>query len=155
MISQRARYAFKAMVALARAKPGVGLQIRELSEQEKLPRKFLEQILLLLKAAGFVVSRRGRDGGYELRMPATDIFIGPMLRAVDGPIAPLSCLSRSAYQRCDDCRNEGNCELRRAFARAYGEYLQVLETTSLAQALSEAEGVERSFAPVGKEVLPA
>jgi Rrf2 family protein len=155
MISRRARYAFKAMVALARADAGVGLQIRELSEQEKLPRKFLEQILLMLKAAGFVVSRRGRDGGYSLRMLPEDVFIGPMLRAVDGPIAPLSCLSRTAYRRCEDCRNEANCELRRAFAKAYGEYLKVLETTSLAQALSDPEMAERSFAGAGKETLPA
>jgi DNA-binding IscR family transcriptional regulator len=101
--------------------------------------------LLMLKAAGFVVSRRGRDGGYSLRMLPEDVFIGPMLRAVDGPIAPLSCLSRTAYRRCEDCRNEANCELRRAFAKAYGEYLKVLETTSLAQALSDPEMAERSF----------
>ncbi len=119
MISQRARYAFKALVALARAKPGVGLQIRELAEQEKLPRKFLEQILLLLKAAGYITSRRGRDGGYELLKPPDLIIIGPMLRVVDGPIAPLPCLSRTAYRRCADCRDEETCELRIAFAKAY------------------------------------
>jgi Rrf2 family protein len=135
MISQRARYAFKAMVALARVKPGEGLQIGQLSEQEKLPRKFLEQILLLLKTAGFVTSKRGRDGGYQLLKRPEDIFIGPMLRAVDGPIAPLSCLSRTAYRRCDDCRDEKTCELRQAFAGPYGKYLQALETTSLDQAL--------------------
>ena len=138
MISQRARYAFKAIVALARAKPGVGLQIRQLSEQEKLPRKFLEQILLLLKAAGYISSRRGRDGGYELLKPADLIQIGPMLRAVDGPIAPLSCLSRTAYRRCADCKDEAHCELRIAFANAYSAYMQVLETTTLAQILQQA-----------------
>ena len=140
MISQRARYAFKAMVALARATPGRGLQIRELAEQEKLPRKFLEQILLLLKAAGYISSRRGRDGGYELLKPADLIFIGPMLRAVDGPIAPLSCLSRTAYRRCDDCRDEQACELRLAFAKAYGEYLNALEATSLADVMRQSDG---------------
>ena len=77
MISQRARYAFKAVVALARAKPGVGLQIRQLSEQEKLPRKFLEQILLTLKAAGYITSRRGRDGGYEMLKPGPDLHRPP------------------------------------------------------------------------------
>ncbi len=138
MISQRARYAFKAVVALARAKPGVGLRIRELAAQEKLPRKFLEQILLTLKAAGYITSRRGRDGGYELLKPADLIFIGPMLRAVDGPIAPLPCLSRTAYRRCDDCKDEANCELRIAFSRAYADYLMVLEATSLADVLVQA-----------------
>jgi Rrf2 family protein len=141
MISQRARYAFKAMVALARAKPGIGLKIRELSEQEKLPRKFLEQILLLLKAAGYIASRRGRDGGYELLKPTDLIYIGPMLRAVDGPIAPLSCLSRTAYRRCADCKEEVSCELRLAFAKAYGEYLSSLETTTLAQIMQQSDAV--------------
>ncbi len=140
MISQRARYAFKAMVALARCKPGKGLQIRELAEQEKLPRKFLEQILLLLKAAGYITSRRGREGGYEILKPPDLIAIGPMLRAIDGPIAPLPCLSRTAYRRCDDCRDEQACELRLAFAKAYTDYLTRLETTTLADVIREADG---------------
>jgi Rrf2 family protein len=139
MISQRARYAFKAVVALARAKPGESLQIRQLSEQEKLPRKFLEQILTLLKAGGYVSSRRGRDGGYELLKPPDLIMIGPMLRLVDGPIAPLSCLSRTAYRRCSDCRDEARCELRTAFAKAYDGYLKTLETTTLAEVMRQAE----------------
>jgi Rrf2 family protein len=148
MISQRARYAFKAMVALARSNPGEGLQIKQLCEQEKLPRKFLEQILLTLKAAGYVTSRRGRDGGYEILKPPGQIFIGPMLRAVDGPIAPLPCLSRTAYRRCDDCRDEVACELRIAFAKAYSDYLATLENLSLAEVMRQA-----GTAPPGK--LPA
>jgi Rrf2 family protein len=139
MISQRARYAFKAIVALARAKPGEGLQIRHLCEQEKLPRKFLEQILLSLKAAGYISSRRGRDGGYEILKPASQILIGPMLRAVDGPIAPLPCLSRTAYRRCDDCRDETSCELRIAFAKAYADYLATLEHLSLADVMRQSD----------------
>ena len=152
MISQRARYAFKAMVALARSKPGVGLQIKQLCEQEKLPRKFLEQILLTLKAAGYISSRRGRDGGYELLKPAGKIMIGPMLRSVDGPIAPLPCLSRTAYRRCDDCRDELACELRIAFDKAYSDYLSTLEHLSLADVMRQSDstphGLSKDFAPV-------
>ena len=144
MISQRARYAFKAMVALARAKPGEGLQIRVLCEQEKLPRKFIEQILLTLKAAGYISSRRGRDGGYELLKPAKLIKIGAMLRAVDGPIAPLPCLSRTAYRRCDDCRDEAACELRIAFDKAYSDYLATLESLSLADVLQQSDIAEHT-----------
>lgn len=147
MISQRARYAFKAMVALARAEPGKGLQIRELAEQENLPRKFLEQILLTLKSAGYIASRRGREGGYEILKPADLIFIGPMLRVVDGPIAPLPCLSRTAYRRCDDCKSEANCEVRIAFAKAYADYLTVLENTSLADVIRQADAASGN-APV-------
>lgn len=141
MISQRARYAFKALVALARARLGQGLQIAKLAEQEKLPRKFLEQILVALKAQGYIASRRGRDGGYELLKPADLIYIGPMLRSIEGPIAPLPCLSRTAYRRCDDCRDEASCELRIAFAKAYSDYLASLENTTLAQVLAQSDRV--------------
>lgn len=143
MISQRARYAFKAVVALARAPTGEGLQIRQLCEQEKLPRKFLEQILLALKAAGFITSRRGRDGGYELLKSPDRIMIGAMLRAVDGPIAPLPCLSRTAYRRCHDCRDEATCELRVAFAEAYTRYLETLEHLSLADVMRQSDAAQR------------
>jgi len=137
MISQRARYAFKAIVALAKAKPGQGLNIRELCEQEKLPRKFIEQILTTLRTAGYISSRRGREGGYELLKPADLIHIGPLLRLVDGPIAPLPCLSRTAYRKCEDCRDEASCEIRRAFHQPYADYLVRLESTTLAQLLAD------------------
>jgi Rrf2 family protein len=136
MISQRARYAFKAMVALALADPERGLQIKQLCAQEKLPQKFIEQILLSLKAGGFISSRRGRDGGYALLKPANEIHIGALLRTVDGPIAPLPCLSRTAYRKCSDCRSEANCELRRAFDAPYAEYLAALEGKTLADVLN-------------------
>lgn len=143
MISQRARYAFKAVVALARVKQGEGLQIRRLCEQENLPRKFLEQILLALKAAGFITSRRGRDGGYELLKSPDRILIGPMLRVVDGPIAPLPCLSRTAYRACDDCRDEASCELRIAFDKAYTDYMATLEHLTLADVLRQADAARQ------------
>jgi len=139
MISQRARYAFKAMVALARIKNERGLQIKELAVQEGLPKKFLEQILLALKSAGYISSRRGPDGGYQLLKPADLIYIGPMLRSIDGPIAPLPCLSRTAYKRCEDCKTEATCEVRLAFAKAYDNYLAALETTSLASVMRESD----------------
>ena len=139
MISQRARYAFKAMVALARIKNERGLQIRELAVQEGLPKKFLEQILLALKSSGYISSRRGPDGGYQLLKPADLIYIGPMLRSIDGPIAPLPCLSRTAYKRCEDCKTEATCEVRLAFAKAYDNYLAALETTSLASVMQQSD----------------
>jgi Rrf2 family protein len=154
MISQRARYAFKALVALARAKPGEGMRIKDLCEQEKLPRKFLEQILVLLKTAGYVTSRRGREGGYELLKPPGFIMIGPLLRVVDGPIAPLSCLSRTAYKRCADCKDETHCELRIAFAKAYDGYLTSLETTSLAEVMRNADNGETGIKGAGRDLIP-
>src|SRR6185436_1944945 len=152
MISYRAKYAFKALAALARA-PGKGMQIRQLAEGDKIPRKFLEQILLSLKASGLIASRRGRDGGYELLKPPTQITIGQILRIVDGPISPLPCLSRTAYQRCKDCREESVCEIRHAFAEAYAQYLAKLEGMTLAQALKLAD-TERRDVPTILEHAP-
>ena len=136
MISQRARYAFKALIALARA-GSAGMQIRDIAEREQIPRKFLEQILLSLKAGGLIASRRGREGGYALLKNADTISLGSVLRMVDGPIAPLPCLSRTAYQRCKDCRDETVCETRHAFADAYAAYLASLEGPPDAAVLDE------------------
>jgi len=151
MISYRARYAFKALVALARAKDK-GLQIRQLAEGEKIPRKFLEQILLSLKAAGLIASRRGRDGGYELLKSPGQITVGQLLRIVDGPISPLPCLSRTAYQRCKDCRDETLCEVRHAFAEAYAHYLAKLEGMTLAQVLKLADAERREIPTILDQV---
>src|SRR6185312_3855940 len=117
MISQRAKYALRALVALVGARSGEPLMISEISRQKAIPKKFLEQILLDLKRAGIVESRRGRLGGYVLARPAERITFGEVLRLVDGPVALLPCLRRIAYRRCADCADEGNCEIRRVFAR--------------------------------------
>ena len=120
MISQKAKYAFHALAALARAD---SLVVGEIAAQERIPRKFLEQILLELKRHGIVQSRRGKFGGYGLLMPANRITFGQVLRILDGTIAPLPCLSRIAYRRCADCQSEENCEIRRVFAKVaeFGE----------------------------------
>ena len=120
MISQKAKYAFHALVALARTRLADGRRDRR---PGGIPRKFLEQILLELKRHGIVQSRRGKFGGYGLLMPADRITFGQVLRILDGPIAPLPCLSRIAYRRCSDCQTEENCEIRRVFAKVaeFGE----------------------------------
>ena len=101
MISQKAKYALRALVALVNA--GDSLMIGEIAARKNIPRKFLEQILLELKHHGIVQSRRGKLGGYSLLMPPDRITYGQVLRIIDGPIAPLPCLSRIAYRRCSDC----------------------------------------------------
>ena len=133
MISQRARYAFKALIVLARA-GGAGMQIRDIAEKERIPRKFLEQILLSLKAGGLITSRRGREGGYTLLKDAETISLGSVLRMIDGPIAPLPCLSIIAYARCEDCKDEHTCEIRKVFARVIEPTRLVLERTTIADA---------------------
>jgi Rrf2 family protein len=137
MISQKARYAFKALIALAREGHGASLQAREISTQETIPQSFLEQILLDLKRAGIVGSRRGREGGYTLIKDPNAISFGQVLRLIDGPVAPLPCLSRTAYRRCDDCADESRCELRRVFGRIYDAQVELLDSTSIGDALAD------------------
>jgi|SRR6185437_3930679 Rrf2 family protein len=136
MISQKAKYALRALVRLQKAGPERSLMIGEISESEAIPKKFLEQILLELKRVGIVDSRRGRHGGYVLLRPAEKITFGEVLRLIDGPIAPLPCLSRIAYRRCADCRNEGSCEIRQVFARVVAAERDVLDHTTLADAVA-------------------
>ena len=134
MVSRKAKYAFHALLALARTESMV---IPNIAAQERIPRKFLEHILLDLKRHGIVQSRRGKFGGYALRIPAERITFGQVLRILDGPIAPLACLSATAYQRCADCQTEESCEIRRVFARVAESARHVLDRTTIADALKQ------------------
>ncbi len=135
MISQKAKYAIKALAHLAEQPAGVSLQIEEIARKAALPRKFLEHILLDLKRKGMVASRRGRAGGYVLIRRPAEITIGQILRAIDGPIAPLPCISRTAYRRCADCADEKTCVVRHLFADTYAATLLLFDGTTLAEAL--------------------
>ena len=129
----------RAPLALART----GLVIPDIAAQERIPLKFLEKILLDLKRHGIVESRRGKLGGYALRLPADRITFGQVLRVLDGPIAPLSCLSATAYRRCKDCRTEETCAIRRVFARVADSTRDVLDQTTVADAMRD----EQRFLP--------
>lgn len=148
MISQKAKYALRALIALADSHGSDDTQlISDIAEQQKIPKKFLEQILLDLKHHGIVVSRRGKSGGYMLLKSPDTITFGEVLRIVDGPIAPLSCLSRMAYRRCEDCRDEKSCEVRRVFARVAAATRDVLDGTTIADAIGDsADGNIRAVA---------
>lgn len=135
MISQKSKYALRALLALAARPGGEPMQISEIAEQEVIPRKFLEQILLDLKRAGLVASRRGKAGGYLLLRRAETVTFGEVLRLIDGPLAPLPCLSKMAYRRCGDCANENACKLRKVFTRVADATRDILDTTTLADVL--------------------
>lgn len=152
MISQKAKYALRALAALAQADPDEPMLISEIAVQQSIPKKFLEQILLDLKRSGIVVSRRGKQGGYLLLKPADAITFGEVLRLVDGPIAPLPCLSQTAYRKCEDCDGEQMCEIRHVFARVADATRNVLFNTTIADAVEGAS--ETKAAPV-RELLTA
>ena len=136
MITQKAKYALRALSALAQADPAEPMMmISDIAEQQNIPKKFLEQILLDLKHQGIVTSRRGKQGGYLLLKPADTITFGEVLRIVDGPIAPLPCLSLTAYRKCEDCEGEETCEIRHVFAKVAEATRRVLFSTTIADAV--------------------
>ena len=140
MITQRAKYALKALMALGdeHRADGAPLSIEEGARRTGAPKRFLEQILLELRNAGVASSTRGRSGGYALIKPPETVSVSEVLRLVDGPIAPLPCLSRRAYQPCADCEDEASCRLRHVFAELFWSYLLLLESLTLADLLAGA-----------------
>ena len=112
-LSKRGEYALRALIDLGIASE-LGwpmLQISELASKEKLPIKFLEQVFTQLKAAGYVESRRGKFGGYSLGRPMNRIKFGEVIRLIEGPLAPIRCVSQTSYARCS-CPDEAHCGLR-------------------------------------------
>jgi Rrf2 family protein len=134
MLSQKARYALRALVELARA-DGAQLTSGELALRADAPRKFLEAILLELSRSHLIVSRRGKFGGYTLARPAAGVSFAEVIRVVDGPLALAPCVSpRLNYRKCDDCPDLAACTLREALLRARDATADVLEAYSLADA---------------------
>lgn len=138
MITQKMKYAMKALLVLAdeAALPAPdALTIEEIARRSGAPKRFLEHILLEIRNAGLIGSTRGRAGGYQLLRDPAQISISDLLRMIDGPMAPLACLSRSAYQRCEDCKDEATCRIRRVFADVFYSYLVLIESLTLADVM--------------------
>jgi Rrf2 family protein len=133
MITQKLKYALKALLVLADARTAgaPALRIEEVARRAGVPKRFLEHILLELRNAGVVASVRGRAGGYTLAKDPAAVTVSELLRLIDGPMAPLPCLSRSAYQRCEDCTDEEACRIRRVFAEVFWSYLVLIDSLTL------------------------
>lgn len=140
MLSHRAKYALRALQYLAQQKPDQAVLISEIAEQQAVPKKFLEIILVELKRSGLVRSFRGRNGGYALARPADTIFLGNVVRLMDGPLAALPCASLTGYRRCEDCKDEASCQIRRVFRKVRDATAAILDQTSLADIIREPAG---------------
>lgn len=149
MITQKTKYALKSLMVMADEKAGEGsaLRIEEIAERSGAPKRFLEHILLDLKRAGMIGSRRGRKGGYELIKDPKRISLAEILRLIDGPMAPLPCLSRKAYQRCEDCKDELTCRVRAVFGGFYSAYILMIESLTLADLMEDSRPLERFSMP--------
>ncbi|MBN9589335.1 MAG: transcriptional regulator [Alphaproteobacteria bacterium 64-11] len=137
MISQKARYALRALLYLAARGGDEPVQIAAIASHEHIPRKFLEAILAELRKPGIVKSHRGRHGGYALGRPAKDISFADVLRVTDGPLALSPCVSVMAYQKCEDCYDEAVCVIRKALLAARDSTARILEGRDLATAAAQ------------------
>jgi Rrf2 family protein len=145
MLSQKGKYALKAMIDLARHANAGLIFVADIAERQRLPVKFLEIILLDLKRHGLVYSQRGKNGGYSLARPASEITVGQIVRIVDGPLAPLPCASLTGYRKCSDCGDENTCIVRGVMREVRDAVSKVLDSRTLADLIGvDGVGLETS-----------
>ena len=141
MLSKKSKYALKAMMVLAKEYGQGPVLISDMARRENIPHKFLELILLELKHQGLLQSRKGKGGGYYLGRDPSQISVGHIVRVLDGPIAPLPCVSKTAYMRCRECRDERSCGIRIVMKEVRDATAKIMDSTSLADMLKQVEAV--------------
>lgn len=132
IVSKKTKYCLTALYSLARTYGSGPVLVSTLAEQGGMPKKFLEQILLVMKIGGIVQSKAGRGGGYQLSKPPEQITIGSIIRMIEGPLAPLPCASETAYHPCEECIDPENCGTRLVMRRVRDATAQILDQTTLA-----------------------
>ena len=128
MLTKRVKYALKALIFLAKNQE-ILISAKTISEQEKIPLKFLEQILRELKMNKILKSERGADGGYALLKTPEEINVTQIIRIIDGPVAMLPCASVNFYEKCEDCTDEEHCSIRKLLVCARDTVLPILNTS--------------------------
>ncbi len=129
MISKKTKYGLKALVHLAKSGIDETVQISAIAKEETIPRKFLESIMLELRKAGFLGSKKGKGGGYYLLKDPKAISISEVYRILEGPIAPVPCVSLNFYEKCDDCEDEARCEIHHLMERVRDNLLDIYTNT--------------------------
>ncbi|MFZ4509084.1 MAG: RrF2 family transcriptional regulator [Fimbriimonas sp.] len=152
MLSSRAKYATRAVLHLSTRDNDQPVAIQEIAEAQNVPLKYLQQILAALKVAGFVQSRKGPGGGYALARPAREITLGDVLRAMDGPLAPIACLSDSKNAECG-CPNPDACALRESFRDVSTAMAKILDATTFADLAERQKTAENSLLGVQDFVI--
>lgn len=145
MLSKKTRYALKALVILGKNFGGAPMQISRIASEEHIPKKFLEQILLDLRNAGLLYSKKGAGGGYGLVKDPCEISMVQVLRLTGGPVALLPCVSLNFYQKCDECVNEATCGVRDVFLEVRNATVKILSETSIADVIRREEILIKNF----------
>ncbi len=139
MLSKKAKYGLRALLFLAKEYGQGPVLISEISQTESIPKKFLELILLDLKNQGVLQSKKGKGGGYFLSKAPQAVTLGHVIRALDGPLAPLPCVSQSAYLKCEECKDEMTCGIRIVMKEVRDATARILDGTTLAEVLERVE----------------
>lgn len=137
MLSKKTKYAIRALIALGEQFGGDSMNILSISQKEKIPKKFLEQILLEMRNAGFLYSKKGAGGGYSLLKNPEEINLVQVMRLTGGPIAQLPCVSLNFYQRCEECKEEETCGIRNTFMSVRDATLKILSETTIADLIKK------------------
>ncbi len=146
MLSKKTKYALHALLYLAKnASRTNPVLIADIAKETVVPRKFLENILLELKNAGFLASKKGKGGGYFLLKSPADINLVHIIRLLDGAIALLPCVSLNYYQTCEECKNELTCGLRQVFLEIRDKTLEILGGNTLLQILENEEKMKNQI----------
>lgn len=145
MLSKKTKYAIRALIALGEQFGGEPLNILSISQKEKIPKKFLEQILLEMRNAGFLYSKKGAGGGYSLLKNPSEINLVQVMRLTGGPIAQLPCVSLNFYQRCEECRDEESCGIRDTFRSVRDATLKILSETTIADLINKEKNLTEKF----------
>ena len=147
-LSKRGEYGLRAMITLAEPAPKndspAMMQIKEISQREQISPKFLEQILLTLKNAGLLHSKMGVGGGYYLARSASEITLGQIFRVLDGPVAPIKCVSQMAYESCG-CPDEETCGLRLVMGDVRNAIADILDHTSLSDVMKRQDTTRKNL----------
>ncbi|HMK89570.1 MAG TPA: Rrf2 family transcriptional regulator [Methylocystis sp.] len=141
MLSNKAKYGLKALMHLAGSEEQC--LAGDIAKDNNIPRKFLDAILVELRNAGILNSRKGKGGGYRLARPAEKITVGQIIRILDGPLAPIPCASKTAYQKCSDCPNEETCAIHDIMLDVRDSIALILDRTSIASLRSRGARAER------------
>lgn len=153
MLSRKTKYAINALVYLAReSKDGEPVQISKIAASENIPRKFLEAILLDLRHAGMLNSRKGKTGGYYLQKSPEEINTADVMRLFDGPIALLPCVAYKYYEKCDECIDEEACGIRSVFSDVRSETVKMLKKATLAEIIKRSEALKKNVADQKKSI---
>jgi Rrf2 family protein len=144
MISKKTKYGLKALIYLAREYEKGPILIADLARDERIPKKFLEAILLTLKNNGILQSKKGKGGGYYLGRPPRSITFGQAIRVMEGPLAPVPCVSETAYATCSECDDELTCGIRLVMKDVRDAMAKILDGTTLADVLDQIDHAEHA-----------